>query len=140
MDHSPSHHSIQQEVRRYWKVFAALVLGTIITVGIANVHLGILLGIIVAVIVASVKGALVAGYFMHLAHERKFIYFVLLLTAVFVVAMVVLIMGTVSDQQGRPHGLFQVPQRHVLPGQAHEATHGDHGVPAGAATEESHVP
>ena len=38
-----STHSIQEEVRRYWKVFAALVVGTIITVGIANVHLGILL-------------------------------------------------------------------------------------------------
>jgi caa(3)-type oxidase subunit IV len=54
----------------------------------SNVHLGIILGIIVASIIATVKGALVAGYFMHLFAERRLIYGVLALTAVFIVVMI----------------------------------------------------
>ena len=110
-DHPPV--AVEAEVKRYWKVFAALTAGTIITVTISNVHLGILLGIAVALIVAVVKGSLVAGYFMHLLHERKLIYSILVLTAVFVVAMVVLLLWTYGDQQGTPHGIFAVPQKHV---------------------------
>ena len=37
----------------------------------------------VALIVATIKGSLVAMYFMHLLHERKVIYWVLMLTVIF---------------------------------------------------------
>ncbi len=114
----PHAHATKKEVKRYWIVFAALTVGTIITVGIANVHLGIILGIIAAVIVALVKGSLVAGYFMHLFHEREFIYFVLAMTGVFALEMIVLILWTAGDQQGDPHGIYRVPAKHVT---------GDHG-------------
>ena len=70
-------------------------------------------GITVAVIIATVKGSLVAGYFMHLFAERRLIYGVLALTAVFIIAMVGLLLFSYGDQQGHHQGAFIVPQRHV---------------------------
>ncbi len=110
-----SAHDIPSQIKIYKIVGAALILGTIITVMAANVHLGILLGIIVAIIIASVKGALVAGYFMHLFSERRLIYGVLALTAVFVVALIGLLLFSYGDQQGHHSGAFNVPQKFVEP-------------------------
>jgi cytochrome c oxidase subunit 4 len=107
------HEDVQSHVKTYLRVFAALAVGTIITVLASNVHLGIIVGIIVALLIATVKGSLVAGFFMHLAAERKLIYWVLILTAVFVVALVGLIMFTHHDQQGRQQGIFAVPDGRV---------------------------
>jgi cytochrome c oxidase subunit IV len=107
------HEHIHNHVRTYIKVFVALAIGTLITVLASNFRLGITLGIIVALIIATVKGSLVAGFFMHLLGERKLIYWVLTLTALFVAVMVGLIMFTRYDQQGRQQGIFAVPQGHV---------------------------
>ncbi|MGD1018114.1 MAG: cytochrome C oxidase subunit IV family protein [Verrucomicrobiia bacterium] len=111
---SDTHHEdIQSHVGTYIKVFVALAVGTIVTVLASNLHLGIILGIIVALLIATVKGSLVAGFFMHLVAERKVIYWVLVLTAVFVVAMAGLIMFSRGDQQGRQQGIFAVPAGRV---------------------------
>ena len=115
--HTPE--AIQRQKIIYRGVAAALIVGTIVTVLAASVHLGIIVGIIVALIIATVKGSLVAGYFMHLFSEKRLIYTVLALTAVFIVAMVGLLLFSYGDQQGHPHGIFQVPQQHVQP--HHEA-------------------
>jgi cytochrome c oxidase subunit 4 len=106
-------HDVQSHVKIYIRVFAALAVGTIVTVLASNLHLGIILGIIVALIIATVKGSLVAAFFMHLSAERKVIYWVLMLTAAFVVVMVGLIMFSRGDQQGLQQGIFAVPQGHV---------------------------
>lgn len=111
--HGPE--GIRKEVKIYRIIGAVLIAGTIITVTAANAHLGILLGIAVAILIAAVKGSLVAGYFMHLFTERKLIYGVLALTAVFIVVMVGLIMFSYGDQQGRHQGAFPVPVQHVTP-------------------------
>jgi cytochrome c oxidase subunit 4 len=111
---SDTHHEdVHSHVKTYIKVFVALAVGTIVTVLASNVHLGIVLGILVALIIATVKGSLVAGFFMHLVAERKVIYWVLVLTATFVVVMVGLIMFSHHDQQGRQQGIFAVPAGHV---------------------------
>ena len=111
---SEAHHEdIQSHVKTYIAVFAALAVGTVVTVLASNLHLGIILGIIVALLIATIKGSLVAGFFMHLVAERKVIYWVLALTATFVVAMVALIMFSHEDQQGKPHGIFAVPAARV---------------------------
>jgi cytochrome c oxidase subunit 4 len=107
------HEDVQRHAKTYLKVFVALAVGTIVTVLASNFHLGIILGIVVALLIATVKGSLVAGFFMHLVAERKLIYWVLMLTAVFVVVMVGLIMFARQDQQGRREGIFAVPQGHV---------------------------
>ena len=44
----------------------------------------------VALLVATIKGSLVACYFMHLVSEKKLIYAVLVLTVVFFIALLAL--------------------------------------------------
>lgn len=81
---------IDRHVRVYITVFAALMVLTIITVAISYLHLSVPVAVTVALVVASVKGSLVACYFMHLISERKLIYAVLVLTVVFFAALLAL--------------------------------------------------
>jgi caa(3)-type oxidase subunit IV len=55
------------------------------------------IAVTVAMIVAGIKGTLVACYFMHLISEKKLILAVLVLTAVFFLALVALPVLTVHD-------------------------------------------
>jgi len=70
---------------------------TIITVAISYLHLPLPVAVTVALFVAIVKGSLVACYFMHLLSEKKLIYAVLGLTAVFFVVLLALPVITVHD-------------------------------------------
>lgn len=79
--------AIRKQTRVYVGVFIALAIGTVLTVAVAYLHLPVALAILVALIIASFKGSLVAAFFMHLSHERKVIYWVLLLTVVFFLAL-----------------------------------------------------
>ena len=88
---------IDKHVRIYITVFVALMVLTIVTVAIAKLHLPVHLAVTVALLVATVKGSLVACYFMHLISEKKLIYAVLALTAVFFVALLALPAITHSD-------------------------------------------
>jgi cytochrome c oxidase subunit 4 len=88
---------IDKQVRIYITVFVALLALTIITVAISRYHLPVHLAVTVALIVATIKGSLVACYFMHLISERKLIYAVLGLTVVFFIALLVLPVITVHD-------------------------------------------
>jgi cytochrome c oxidase subunit 4 len=56
----------------YFGVFGALLVLTVVTVGVSYLGLPPTLSIIVAMAVASVKAFLVAAWFMHLAHDTKF--------------------------------------------------------------------
>jgi cytochrome c oxidase subunit 4 len=78
-----SHDDIRSHVKVYYMVFGALMVLTCITVGVSYLHLSIPLAITVALFVAIIKGSLVALFFMHLSNERKLIYWVLALTAIF---------------------------------------------------------
>ena len=88
---------IDRHVRVYITVFVALMALTIITVAISRVHLPIHIAVTVALLVATVKGTLVACYFMHLIDEKKLIYAVLALTAAFFIALLALPVLTVHD-------------------------------------------
>lgn len=74
---------IDKHVRTYILVFVALLVLTMITVGISYLHLSTGPAIVLALVVASIKGSLVAGYFMHLVSEKRLIYIVLILTIFF---------------------------------------------------------
>ena len=76
--HDPA--EIDRHVKVYITVFVALMALTIITVAISYLHLSPAMAITVALFVATIKGSLVACYFMHLISERKLIYFVLAIT------------------------------------------------------------
>ncbi len=93
------HDDIQHHVRVYVMVFIALACLTAVTVGVSYLHLGRAAAIGVALTIAGIKGGLVAGYFMHLVSERKVIYWVLSLTAVFFLFVLFLPLLTVNEAQ-----------------------------------------
>ncbi len=81
---------VRKHVRTYLTVFVALLFLTVVTVAVSYLHLPVALAVLVALIVAGVKGSLVGLFFMHLAHEKKIIYWTLGLTAfLFMVLMTV---------------------------------------------------
>ena len=88
---------IDRHVRVYITVFITLMALTIITVAISRVHLPVPIAVTVALLVATIKGSLVACSFMHLISEKKLIYAVLALTAVFFVVLMALPVITHSD-------------------------------------------
>ncbi len=90
--------AIKKEVRRYVAVFVALMGLTIITVTISYLHLEIHAAIAVALIIATIKGSLVAGFFMHLISEKKLIYATLILTFVFFAVLLTLPVGGYHDK------------------------------------------
>ena len=79
--------AIRKQVRAYVGVFVALLVLTVLTVAVAEFHISPVWAIIVALVIASFKGSLVASVFMHLNHERKAIYWVLLLTVLFFIVL-----------------------------------------------------
>lgn len=88
---------IDRHVKIYIAVFVALMVLTIVTVAIARVHLPVPMAVTAALVVATIKGSLVACYFMHLVSEKKLIYAVLVLTALFFVALLALPVFTHSN-------------------------------------------
>ena len=88
---------IHQEVKRYVLVFVALLFLTMVTVTVSYLHLPLVPAIAVALDIATVKGGLVACYFMHLISERKLVYFVLSFTVVFFIALLFLPLGNHHD-------------------------------------------
>ena len=91
---------IDRHVRIYITVFVALMVLTIVTVAIARLHLPVHLAVTLALLVATVKGTLVACYFMHLISEKKLIIAIMALTVVFFLVLVALPILTVSDGLG----------------------------------------
>ena len=78
---------IRSHVKTYFMIFGALMVLTIVTVGVSYLHLPVAMAILVALVVATIKGSLVALFFMHLKGERKLVYYVLALTAIFFIFM-----------------------------------------------------
>ena len=78
---------------RYWAVYTGLMVLTGLTVFVSNLHMAIVAAVMVALAIALLKGSLVASYFMHLIGEHKAIFWVLALTAVFL--MVLLLVPTI---------------------------------------------
>ncbi len=87
-------------VSKYILVFGALLILTLVTVGVSKLHLGVVGAIVVALLVASLKGSLVLSYFMHLIGENKWIYLVLIIT-VFLFLFMLLVPLIVSSSDYR---------------------------------------
>lgn len=91
------HVDIDRQVKIYVTVFVTLMALTLITVAVSYLHLPPVAAIGVALLVATIKGSLVACYFMHLIAEKKLIYAVLILTVAFFVVLLALPVLTHSD-------------------------------------------
>ncbi len=74
---------VKKHVRVYVAVFAALAVLTVVTVAVSYLELPTSTAIALALLIATVKGSLVALYFMHLISEQKAIVWLLGLTASF---------------------------------------------------------
>ncbi len=91
------HGDVERHVRAAYIVFGSLLALTAFTVGAYFLHLPHRAAIALALAIATVKGTLVAAWFMHLVSERTLIYWVLGLTAVLFLPLLLLPTFTVLD-------------------------------------------
>ena len=120
--------------KKYLYVFLALAILTAVTVGVSYVDLGIAGGIVIALIVATIKGSLVALYFMHLNHEKKSIYRLLGLTVVCFFILVFIVLGATknkhpyskTEDENRFQQEYNASLAHLHEHQEHDEEHGDH--------------
>ena len=112
--------AVRKSVRRYMTIGAALLVFTVITVGANYLHLPVAAAITLALIIASIKASMVAAVFMHLNHEKQWIYGALILTVAFFIVLIFVPLLTTMDTFGTH-----------LAGPAHGATAGAAGEHAG---------
>lgn len=91
---------LKKHTKVYLNVLYTLMVLTVLTVAVAYFNLPVVAAIIVALLIATVKGALVAGFFMHLIGEKKLIFQLLLLTGFFFAAMLGLMLMTSTGSVG----------------------------------------
>jgi cytochrome c oxidase subunit 4 len=104
--HAQDGHDVQKDVRKYLTVFGALLVGTVLTVGMYFVYFqSPAVTITIALFIASVKAFLVAGYFMHLISERKMIYGIMAATAFFFAGLMYLTVWSME-----PESLIHIKQ------------------------------
>lgn len=109
---------VKKTVRTYLKVGLALYAFTAITVAVNHVHLAVPAAITVALLIATFKSSMVATIFMHLSHEKKWIYGALLLTVAFFVVLIFVPFLTVHDEIGKPN-----PSQTMVPAAEHVMEH-----------------
>tara|TARA_Y100001970_G_C14092935_1_gene781038 strand:+ start:741 stop:1049 length:309 start_codon:yes stop_codon:yes gene_type:complete len=83
--------NMSKYIKNYRNVFIYLLIATFLTVLASyidfDVEGSIAGGVFVGLVIASIKGYLVAANFMHLNSEKKMIYWVLILTIVFLIPL-----------------------------------------------------
>jgi cytochrome c oxidase subunit 4 len=93
---------VKKSIRKYLMIGGALFVFTVITVLANQVHLAVPLAITLALIIAGIKGSMVAAVFMHLSHEKRWIYGSLVLTVAFFLILIFIPLLTTSDTIGTP--------------------------------------
>ena len=94
--------SIRKSIRTYMMVGAMLFVFTGITVAVNQIHLAVPMAITLALIIATMKGSMVASIFMHLSHEKKWIYGALILTVIGFAILMLVPSLTLNDGIGTP--------------------------------------
>jgi caa(3)-type oxidase subunit IV len=90
----------QKTIRLYLTIGVALLVFTVITVAVNQVHLAVPAAITVALIIATMKGSMVASIFMHLSAEKKWIYGALILTVLGFLILMTVPIFTIMDTIG----------------------------------------
>tara|TARA_Y100001934_G_scaffold178368_1_gene211097 strand:+ start:21 stop:479 length:459 start_codon:yes stop_codon:yes gene_type:complete len=97
-----SDHNIKSHIKIYWNVFFALLAFTGLTVAVSYIPFEeytflpfspIFWILFVGLAIACIKGYLVSAYFMHLNDETKTIYFLLVLSVVFLAVLMTIPMA-----------------------------------------------
>lgn len=95
---SADHDDIDHHVKIYMRVFYALMVLTVVTVGASYLDLSFAATVALALLIAIIKGSLVACYFMHLISEEKMIYWALMLTVLFFFVLLLMPTFWASDE------------------------------------------
>src|SRR5262245_20105334 len=88
---------VAAQVRGYLMVFGALLVLTLVTVGVSYLDLPEVETVVVALMIATTKASLVAMFFMHLKGERPMVMWPLKLTAFLFVALLVFSLVSEAD-------------------------------------------
>ena len=101
--HDPNVHHSPEEIRKEMRVYLAVLGGLAVLTGATvyacyGLKLPIHQAVLVALAIASMKGFLVAGFFMHLLSEKKVIYGILLLTVAFFAVLLWLPVHDILDK------------------------------------------
>ena len=91
---------IQSHIKVYMMVFASLAVLTVVTVAASYLELSSGEAIFLALVIASVKGSLVACFFMHLISERAAIIWILVATTVAFIILMFIPLISVTDSTG----------------------------------------
>lgn len=89
---------VKKSVKTYYMIFGGLMVFTVLTVAVSYLHLPLAFAVLIALVVATIKGSLVAMFFMHLLHERKVIYWALFLTVIFFIFLMLVPLATNLDR------------------------------------------
>ena len=100
---------VERHIRTYLKVGVALLVATAITVAVSYVNLGTAGNITLGLIIATIKAGLVAAIFMHLNHEKSWVYGSLVLTVAFFVVLMLLPILTTVDTFGTHEAPWELP-------------------------------
>jgi cytochrome c oxidase subunit 4 len=92
--------AVKKSVRTYMMIGAALLVFTGITVAANYLHLPVGPAIVLALIIATIKASMVAAVFMHLNHEKRWVYGSLILTVVFFIVLMSVPIFTTKDTIG----------------------------------------
>jgi len=88
---------VKHHIKTYVLVFVALAFLTVVTVAISFLDLSVGPAVVLALSVASIKGSLVACYFMHLIDEKVTIYWTLLATVAMFLVLMFVPLGTMLN-------------------------------------------
>jgi cytochrome c oxidase subunit 4 len=150
-DHHHDHHGHGHEddggvhvhvhpISLYYKVFGALIFFTLLTVAVAEVHLGPW-NFFVAVAIATIKATLVALFFMHLKDDARFNALIFVGSLVFMGVFFVYTMNDTSyrGQWDEANGTKVLSSTGApAPGGCAVAACADHAAPAGEHAAEGH--
>ena len=76
---------------------------TVVTVLASYLDVSTPLAVVIALCIATIKGSLVASYFMHLISEKKTIYGLLILSAIFLIVMLLFPAFTANEMVMSDH-------------------------------------
>ncbi len=138
-----SYHPHVTPLSMYWAVFGALLVLTVLTVGISELGIPQPWSLIIALAVATVKATLVCAFFMHLFFEVRSYTFILVLSVFFCGAFFGLTMlDLLTRDSVNPENGIHVPEHELraagkvprgfvqaVPGAKEAGDHGGH-VPA----------
>jgi len=88
---------------RYILIGTSLLVLTVLTVWTSYFTVTVGVSIVIALIIATIKGSLVASFFMHLVSEKKLILIVLIITVVFFFALIFLPFSDTINNVGNPN-------------------------------------